>query len=135
MRIGELAGVSGAPTKAIRYYEQADLVPEPPRTPGGYRDYPDEAATRLALIRDAQHTGLTLAESCSALALRDSGQAPCDHVGNLIQQHLAEIDRRLTGLRKTQTALRGLARRVAKAPSCADTDIYRIISTPNHDHE
>ncbi|WP_457757817.1 MerR family DNA-binding transcriptional regulator [Streptomyces mirabilis] len=40
MRIGELASVSGLTAKTIRFYEQAGLLPDPPRTPGGYRDYP-----------------------------------------------------------------------------------------------
>ncbi|MFF4755500.1 heavy metal-responsive transcriptional regulator [Streptomyces sp. NPDC002514] len=133
MRIGELAVVSGVPAKTIRYYEQADLMPEPPRTSGGYRDYPDEAKTRLAFIRDAQHAGLTLAEIRGILALRDSGQAPCNHVSDLIGKHLVEINRRMTELRKTRAALRELAQRAAETDpaSCTDTDICRIISKPN----
>lgn len=132
MRIGELATASGVTTKTIRFYEQAGLVPEPPRTSGGYRDYPGESLTRLAFIRDAQHAGLTLAEIRGILALRDSGQAPCDHVSSLIDEHLEEIDRRISELRKTRTALRGLAERAAGTDpaSCTDTDICRIISRP-----
>ncbi|MER5503616.1 MULTISPECIES: MerR family DNA-binding transcriptional regulator [unclassified Streptomyces] len=38
MRIGDLATASGLTTKTIRFYEQAGLLPEPPRTAGGYRD-------------------------------------------------------------------------------------------------
>ncbi|MFE0130954.1 heavy metal-responsive transcriptional regulator [Streptomyces sp. NPDC059037] len=132
MRIGELATASGVTTKTIRFYEQAGLVPEPPRTSGGYRDYPGESLTRLAFIRDAQHAGLTLAEIRGILALRDSGRAPCDHVSDLIGEHLEEIDRRISELRKTRTALRGLAQRAADTDpaSCTDTDICRIISRP-----
>ncbi|MEV0112843.1 heavy metal-responsive transcriptional regulator [Streptomyces sp. NPDC050844] len=132
MRIGELATASGVTTKTIRFYEQAGLVPEPPRTSSGYRDYPGESLTRLAFIRDAQHAGLTLAEIRGILALRDSGQAPCDHVSELIDEHLEEIDRRISELRKTRTALRGLAERAADTDpaSCTDTDICRIISRP-----
>src|SRR5882757_7139910 len=37
MRIGELATAGGLSTKAVRYYEQAGLLPAPPRTSGGYR--------------------------------------------------------------------------------------------------
>ncbi|MGW3402842.1 heavy metal-responsive transcriptional regulator [Streptomyces zhihengii] len=133
MRIGELADISGVPSKTIRYYEQASLMPEPPRTSGGYRDYSDEATTRLAFIRDAQHAGLSLAEIRGVLALRDGGRAPCAHVGNLIEQHLVEINRRMAELRKTRTALRELAQRAAETDpaSCTDTDICRIISKPN----
>lgn len=133
MRIGELATAGGVTTKTIRYYEQAGLLLEPPRTSGGYRDYPSQAVIRLAFIRDAQHAGLTLAEIRGILALRDSGQAPCDHVSDLIQQHLTEINRRMAELRSTRTALHELAQRAAETDpaSCTDTDICRIISIPD----
>ncbi|MFD5700266.1 heavy metal-responsive transcriptional regulator [Streptomyces lasiicapitis] len=133
MRIGELATRSGLTTKTIRFYEQAGLVPEPPRTSGGYRDYPLAAEARLAFIRDAQHAGLTLAEIRGILALRDSGEAPCGHVTDLIDEHLEEINRRMAELRKTRAALRDLARRAAETDprSCSDADnICRIISPP-----
>ncbi|MFF2412403.1 heavy metal-responsive transcriptional regulator [Streptomyces sp. NPDC058092] len=130
MRIGELATRSGVPAKTIRFYEQAGLMPEPPRTLAGYRDYPADAATRLTFIRDAQHAGLTLAEIRGILALRDSGQSPCGHVSDLIQQHLDDINRRLAELRKTRSALNELAQRAAETDpaSCTDTDICRILA-------
>jgi hypothetical protein len=69
------------------------LLPEPPRTSEGHRDYPAGAAARLAFICDAQAAGLTLAEIRSVLAIRDSGQAPCLHITDLIDQHLAQVER------------------------------------------
>ncbi|MCY0933917.1 heavy metal-responsive transcriptional regulator [Streptomyces sp. H34-S4] len=131
MRIGDLAATSGLTAKTIRYYEQAGLMPAAPRTSGGYRDYPAEAATRLAFIRDAQHAGLTLAEIRSVLALRDSGQAPCGHVTDLIDQHLEEINRRIAELRTTRTALRDLALRAAATDpdTCTEGGICTIFSS------
>ncbi|MET8639348.1 heavy metal-responsive transcriptional regulator [Streptomyces sp. NPDC004680] len=132
MRTGELAVAGGLTAKTIRFYEQTGLLPEPPRTPSGYRDYAPQTAHRLASIRDAQSAGLTLAEIRSTLALRDSGEPPCTHVTGLIDQHLADIERRMAELRKTRTALRGLAERAAVTdPStCTQSDICRIIATP-----
>ncbi|MER5209589.1 heavy metal-responsive transcriptional regulator [Streptomyces sp. NPDC002838] len=129
MRIGDLAATSGLTTKAIRFYEQAGLLPEPPRTPGGYRDYPERTTRRLAFIRDAQGAGLTLAEIRSVLALRDAGASPCTHVTALIDQHLADIDRRLTELRQTRAALRALTERAAATDpaECTDAHICRIL--------
>ncbi|MFC9810530.1 heavy metal-responsive transcriptional regulator [Streptomyces virginiae] len=130
MRIGELAAAGGLTTKTIRFYEQAGLLPAPPRTPGGYRDYPERAVARLGFIRDAQAAGLTLAEIRSILVLRDSGQAPCGRVGALIDAHLAEIDRKMTELREARTALRDLAQRAAATDpeSCSEGDICTILS-------
>jgi DNA-binding transcriptional MerR regulator len=132
MRIGDLAAASGLTAKTIRFYEQSGLLPEPPRTPAGYRDYPPQAATRLAFIRDAQSAGLTLAEIRSILALRDSGEAPCVHVTELIAQHLADIELRLAELRQARTTLRSMADRAATTdPStCTDAAICTIIGRP-----
>ena len=51
MRIGELAATAGVTTKTIRYYESIGLLPEPARTPSGYRDYDETYADRLTFIR------------------------------------------------------------------------------------
>ncbi|AVH56238.1 MULTISPECIES: heavy metal-responsive transcriptional regulator [Streptomyces] len=130
MRIGVLAAASGLTTKAIRFYEAAGLLPAPPRTGGGYRDYPEHTAKRLAFIRQAQSAGLTLAEIRSVLALRDAGASPCTHVTALIGHHLADIDRRMAELRTTRTALRTLAERAATTDpaDCTDRDICRILT-------
>lgn len=132
MRIGDLAATSGLTTKTIRSYEESGLLPPPPRTPGGYRDYPDQSAARLAFIRDAQGAGLTLAEIRSVLDLRDSGQAPCGHVTALIDQHLEDIEHRLAELAKTRDELRGLARRAAETDpaTCTEDNICTILAAP-----
>jgi hypothetical protein len=53
MRIGVLAARAGLTTKTVRFYEDAGLLPPPPRTPAGYRDYPAQTLTRLTFIRNA----------------------------------------------------------------------------------
>ena len=131
MRIGDLATTSGLSTKTIRFYEQSGLLPKPPRTPGGYRDYPAQAAARLAFVRDTQGAGLTLAEIRSVLALRESGHAPCEHVTMLIGQRLADIERRLAELATTRDALTALARRAATTDpaACTEGDICTILTS------
>jgi MerR family transcriptional regulator, copper efflux regulator len=47
VRIGQLAARTGVAERTIRFYEQAGLLPAPPRTTGGYRSYDDDAITRL----------------------------------------------------------------------------------------
>ncbi|MER6994405.1 heavy metal-responsive transcriptional regulator [Streptomyces sp. NPDC000410] len=129
MRIGDLAARTGLTTKTIRFYEDSGLLPAPPRTPGGYRDYPDHTVTRIAFIRDAQRAGLTLAEIRSTLALRDDGHAPCTHVTGLIHEHLDDIDRRMAELAATREALRALAARAATTDpaACGADDICTIL--------
>ncbi|MFI8320344.1 MULTISPECIES: heavy metal-responsive transcriptional regulator [Streptomyces] len=132
MRIGDLAAAGQVTAKTVRFYEQAGLLPAPPRTTGGYRDYPPEAVGRLAFIRDAQGAGLTLAEIRSVLEIRDSGQAPCEQVTSLIDQRLSDIEQRMAELRQTRTALRELARRAAATDpeTCSEGAICTILTPP-----
>ncbi|MGH2571992.1 MAG: heavy metal-responsive transcriptional regulator [Actinomycetota bacterium] len=111
MRIGELAGRTEVPAKTIRYYEDIGLMPEPPRTPGGYRDYGEGAAARLGFIRAAQSVGLTLGEIREVLAFRDRGEAPCAHVASLIERRAADLSERIAALERMRRDLERLARK------------------------
>jgi MerR family redox-sensitive transcriptional activator SoxR len=59
LTIGEVARRAGVRTSAIRYYEEAGLLPEPERV-GGKRRYEKEILRRLALIGGAKRAGFTL---------------------------------------------------------------------------
>ncbi len=43
LTIGQLAQATGVPTKTIRYYEQVGVLPAPPRSDAGYRQYAKRA--------------------------------------------------------------------------------------------
>ncbi|MDT0318203.1 heavy metal-responsive transcriptional regulator [Streptomyces millisiae] len=108
MRIGTLAHAAGVTAKTIRFYERAGLLPEPPRTPSGYRDYPPESADRLVFIRGAQAAGLSLAQIRDVLTIRDSGQPPNGAVADLIAAQLRQVEARLAELTHARNALREL---------------------------
>ncbi|HZE65550.1 MAG TPA: heavy metal-responsive transcriptional regulator [Sporichthyaceae bacterium] len=133
MQIGILAEATGLTTKTIRFYETRGLLPPPPRTDAGYRDYPTEAIDRLHFIRDAQNAGLALAEIRGILAVRDSGHAPCGEVASLVTMHLDRIEKRLADLRAARAMLRALARRAAETnpATCAEEDICTILRRPD----
>jgi DNA-binding transcriptional MerR regulator len=114
MRIGELAARSEVSTKTIRYYEEAGLLPHPARTGGGYRDYDEPAVQRLAFVRAGQSIGLTLGEIREVLAFRDRGDAPCEHVASLIQQHADDLAERIAAMVSMQRELLRLARRARR---------------------
>jgi MerR family transcriptional regulator, copper efflux regulator len=132
MRIGEVAAAAGLQAATIRFYEQAGLLPAPPRTAGGYRDYPPETSGRLRFVRDAQSAGLTLSEIRGILAIRDTGNPPCGHVVPIIDAHLDQIQRRISELAAARAALRSLARRAAATDpaDCTGSDICSILSRP-----
>jgi DNA-binding transcriptional MerR regulator len=123
MRIGELAGRAGVPAKTIRFWEDQHLLPQPDRTPAGYRVYGPAILERLAFIRHAQAAGLTLEAIRQVLDIRDGGQPPCIHVAGLIARRRAEVEARLAELARTRDQLAALAERAA-AQDPADCRSY-----------
>jgi DNA-binding transcriptional MerR regulator len=113
MRIGELAAKTGVTAKTIRFWESTGLLADPTRTPSGYRDYEPEVVDRLEFIRHAQAGGLTLGQIRQILEIGDSGDAPCEHVGRVVADRLAEVETRIAELADTRHHLQALARRAA----------------------
>lgn len=114
MLIGQLADTTGVTAKTLRFYEQRGLLPEPARTDGGYRDYPTAAVDRVRFVKDAQAAGFTLAQIGEILAIRDDGLPPCDHVATLVDQRLAEVERRIRELETVRRQLWAIATRAAQ---------------------
>ena len=125
MKIGELADQADVSAKTVRYYESIGVMAEPPRTASGYRDYGDDALERLRFIRDAQATGLTLAEIQSILELKDSGARSCEHTRSLLQRHLDDIDAQIRLLQQARDELGRLAERASGLDPAACTDPNR----------
>ncbi|MGI5221770.1 MerR family transcriptional regulator [Nocardia sp. CA-290969] len=57
MRIGELAQRTGVSERSLRYYEEQRLLTAQ-RTPGGHRDYPEQAVDRVIHIQELFAAGL-----------------------------------------------------------------------------
>ncbi len=129
MKIGELGDRCGVSAKTIRYYESIGLLDEPARTRSGYRDYDQDAVERLTFIRDAQSTGLTLAEISSVLELKGAGQRSCAHTMELIGAHLAAIDVQIDQLTAARKELAALAKRAERLDpsSCTDPNRCQVI--------
>jgi DNA-binding transcriptional MerR regulator len=125
MRIGALATMSGLNAQTIRYYESLDLLPEPDRTPSGYRDYGVEVAERLRFIRDAQACGLSLGEVQTLLAMKDAGQATCGHTLSFLERHIAEIDGQIERLQAARAEMLQLATRARGLDPATCTDPHR----------
>lgn len=112
MRIGALSAATGVAARTLRFWEAEGLLPDPGRTPSGYRDYPREAADRVAFIGRAQAAGLTLVRIRTVLAVRDGGEAPCTHVAAYVDERLSEVDVRLEELARTREQLVALRTRL-----------------------
>ncbi len=114
VRIGELADLLGVTTKSIRFYESIGLMPDPARTPSGYRDYAGEDAERLTFIKTAQRLGLSLDEIREIIAFRDRGQQPCSYVAGVLRRQVADLDRRIAEMRTLHDELTALEAKAAR---------------------
>ncbi len=117
MRIGEFGENAGVNPKTIRYYEGIGLLPPPPRTASGYRNYTDQDVERLRFIRSAKALGIALQEIREVLAFRDRGVYPCPYVMKLIDAKAQEIELQIRGLRILADDLKRLRKAAAIIPS------------------
>ena len=110
MTIGALAEASGVSVDTIRFYEKRGLLPAPPRTAGGFRDFGPEAVERLASIARAKSLGFTLTETASLLRWRDVPEADAEAVRATAVERLRETEAALVDLERQR---QGLARLVS----------------------
>lgn len=67
LSIGELARLARVTTRTIRHYHAIGLMPEPPRSEGGYRQYGTGDLLRLLRVRRLSSLGLSLPQVAEAL--------------------------------------------------------------------
>lgn len=109
MRRGELAERSGCNIETVRFYETQGLLPAPPRTAGGHRDYALEHLKRLTFIRRSRELGFTLGEVRGLLGLVDGGDWTCAEVREMTLEHLADVRRKLADLERLAQILEDMA--------------------------
>jgi DNA-binding transcriptional MerR regulator len=124
MRTRQLADQAGVNIETLRYYERRGLLPEPPRTSGGYRHYPDEAVRALRFVKRSPALGFSLAESQELLHLAAGGPDSCKSAHGLAVSHLTELNRRFSQLRSMREAL------VQLAESCTPADPGHGLGVP-----
>ena len=124
MRIGELAGQLGINAKTIRFYESIGLLPQPHRTPAGYRQYNGDAADRITFIKTAQRLGMSLDDIREILAFRDRGEPPCGYVRGVLAAQLDGIDRHIDELSRLRRQLVDLQAVAELLPDAADPGCY-----------
>ncbi|CAN5791144.1 hypoxia response transcriptional regulator [soil metagenome] len=119
MSVAQLGARVGLRADTLRSYERCGLIPPAPRTTGDHRRYGEDAVDRLRFIQGAQRLGLRLREIADLLAVRDTGNCPCEPAEQLLRHRIIEIDAELARL----TALRADLVRMADAlPGNGPTD-------------
>ena len=116
MRIGALAEAAGVNVPTVRYYERRGIIPRPPRTASGYRQYDPAVLDRIRFIKRAQELGFTLEEISDLLALRVHRARACTAVEKATQAKLDDVEAKIRDLQRLQDVLCRLVR------SCQDRE-------------
>ena len=106
--IGQVAKQSGISVETIRYYEKEGLLKEPERKESGYRQYKQEAITRLSFIQQAKDLGFSLKEIGELLSIRSDENNLCNEVKQLAQEKLDNIESKLKMLQRMRKSLKKL---------------------------
>lgn len=105
LTIGALAAAAGVGVETVRFYERRGLLPRPPRTPSGYRQYPPDSVERLRFIRRAQGLGFTLEEIGELLELRVDEVAACGAVEAGARSKIRQVEEKMAELQRILDAL------------------------------
>lgn len=119
MKIGELARITGASVRSLRYYEQRQLLLSR-RTTGGQRIYDQDAVERVTLIRELFAAGVSSDAVVQLLPCIHSGTATPAMVERLSHER-ARIDTEVRRLAATRDRLDRLivATRATTQPAAA----------------
>ena len=115
MKIAELARRAGVASSAVRWYEQAGVLPAPTRRSNGYREYDDTDLARVRLVVALRRLGLgpedagRLARLCLERGVVDADLAP------LLAEQRTAIARQRADLDRLEGELLDLEHTVAAA--------------------
>lgn len=100
LTVSKLAGAVGTSSDTLRYYERIGLLPEPARSPSGYRLYGAEAVERVRFIKRAQRFGLRLEEIGELLAIRERGLCPCGRTRRMLEEKVSGLTEEMAALQR-----------------------------------
>ena len=104
----ELAERTGCNLETVRYYEKVGLLPEPPRTAGGYRSYDTTHERRLRFVLRARELGFSLDEIRELLRLVDERDRPCAEARDVAAIHLADVRAKIADLKRMERVLKSV---------------------------
>jgi len=119
MNIGDVASRSGLPAKTIRYYEDIGFV-KPLRDTNGYRIFQQKELHKLTFINRARALGFTIEDCRALLALYEDETRSSADVKRIANEHLQQIDTKITSLKTMRNTLSHLIEECAgdHRPDC-----------------
>ena len=129
LTIGELAQQGGVNLETIRYYERKGLLPKPPRTPSGYRAFPETTVRRIRFIKQAQELGFSLREINELLELRIALGGTQADVRKRATAKISDIEEKISRLRSMKRALERLTATCCGDGAASDCPILESLSS------
>jgi MerR family mercuric resistance operon transcriptional regulator/MerR family gold-responsive transcriptional activator of gol and ges genes len=127
LKIGQVAAEASVNVQTVRYYERVGMLPVPPRTAGGYRQYDADAVKRIRFIKHAQALGFSLREIRDLLALRVRHGAACATVERKARSKIALIDDKLRELARLRRTMEGLVASCHARKTTAECPVLEIL--------
>jgi len=106
LKIGQLATRSGLTARNLRFYADAGVFGELPRSMKGYRLFPPEAVHWVQILRAAQAAGFRLEEVRELIRALRQDSVPCGHVREALGGKLSELETRLAEIKVLVDILR-----------------------------
>ncbi|MFQ6071039.1 MAG: heavy metal-responsive transcriptional regulator [Candidatus Aminicenantales bacterium] len=103
--IGQLAKKAHMNVETIRYYERRGLIPEPPRSESGYRQYSQDNVARTEFIKHAKELVFSLEEISELLSLRVDPDTSCGDVKRMAEVKIADIEEKIQAYNKSESQL------------------------------
>jgi len=128
LSIGQVARRVGVGVETVRYYERRGLLQEPQRRQSGYRQYGEEAVSRLQFIRRAKDLGFTLREIGELLSLGRDPSAPAADVKDRTQTKIASIEAKVRSLQRMRKALKKLTSACDEYGEVGDCPLLEALS-------
>jgi MerR family transcriptional regulator, copper efflux regulator len=108
LTIGRLAALTGVSARAIRYYEEIGLLPQPPRGANRYRRYGPADVNRVRLLKRIRLLGGTDDARCADVQM---------DVLSLVRERLRAIDQEIAELGQLRTQIEEYQRDLSACPA------------------
>ncbi|MFL1464606.1 MerR family transcriptional regulator [Marinobacter sp. HN1S83] len=105
MQIAELEQRTGVNRHTLRYYEKAGLLQEVERRGNNYRNYPEKAVERVAMVRQLKALGFSLREIREVLDALRSDSIDCEQGAVLMAEKKAAVEGRIRELKQVSALL------------------------------
>ena len=137
LRVGELARKSGKTTRALRFYEELDLLSPAKRTPGGFRLYHPDTHTRNQWNERLQELGFSLHDIRGFLETfrgEEHGPAAMEQLRSFYTEKLAETRAAIARLQSLESDLARSLAYLEGCQACAPATLRTACHTCNEEH-